>query len=87
MSFNSTKYKIKKEKKITAVVFASFIGSPFAHLGDIDPPKICRLVALTCGDLTQSKYDILNDALLYFFQIKVKAAHHNTTFTMHQQAI
>ena len=64
MSSNSTKYEIKKEKNITAVVFATFIGSPFAHLSDTAPPKICCLVALTCGDLTQSKYDILNTVLL-----------------------
>ena len=87
MSANSTKYEIKKEKNITAVVFATFIGSPFAHLGDTDPPKICCLVALTCGDLTQSKYDILNAVLLYFFQIKVKVAHHNKTFTTGKEFI
>ena len=51
MSFNSTQYKVKKAK-ITASLYAIFIGSLFEHLGDMIPsddddatsPKICCLV-------------------------------------------
>ena len=52
MSSNSMQYKVKKEK-ITASLYAIFIGSPFEHLGDImipsddddaTSPKICCLV-------------------------------------------
>ena len=88
MSSNTSSYEMKKAK-ITALFYASFIGSPLAHLRDMvssddkDPssPKIRRLVALTRGDPSPSKYEILNAALLYFSRTKVKVTHRNKVFS------
>ena len=62
---DSTLYKVKKAK-ITASLYAFFIGSLFEHLSDMVPsndngatctsPKIHRFVYLTRGDNTPSKY-------------------------------
>ena len=88
MSSNTSSYEMKKAK-ITALFYASFIGSPLAHLRDEVPsddkdpssPKIRRLVALTRGDPSPSKYEILNAALLYFSRTKVKVTHRNKVFS------
>ena len=37
MSSNSRQYEVRKVNKITASFYASFIGSLFAHLGDMVP--------------------------------------------------
>ena len=88
MSSNTSTYEMKKAK-MTALFYTSFINSPLAHLRDMVPsddkdttsPKIRRLVALTRGDPSPAKYEILNAALLYFSRTKVKVTHRNKVFT------
>ena len=88
MSSNTPSYELKKAK-MTALFYASFIGSPLSNLIDMVPsddndttsPKIRRLVALTRGDPSPAKYEILNAALLYFSRTKVKVSYRNKVFS------